>query len=226
MHRASQQWAVGSSLAVAAGLLLLGGAVGQIGAASSTDLAARRHGWSHTHQRADPCRHDGHSGRLPYCPPARALQPGSRSAAGSGHHRNCHAAAGGFSALTQWDIKRVLAYSTISQIGYMFVALGVGAWSAAIFHFMTHAFFKALLFLSAGIVINALHQRAQHLQNGRPSQGSPGSVLDLLDCGLFAGRIPADHRRFLQQRPDHLGSAGRPPAEARRCGFLPSSVSC
>jgi NADH-quinone oxidoreductase subunit L len=60
------------------------------------------------------------------------------------------------SALTQWDIKRVLAYSTISQIGYMFLALGVGAWSAAIFHFMTHAFFKALLFLAAGVVIKAL----------------------------------------------------------------------
>ncbi len=63
----------------------------------------------------------------------------------------------GFSALTQDDIKRVLAYSTISQIGYMFLALGVGAWAAAIFHFMTHAFFKALLFLAAGIVIEALH---------------------------------------------------------------------
>jgi NADH-quinone oxidoreductase subunit L len=62
----------------------------------------------------------------------------------------------GFSALTQRDIKRVLAYSTISQIGYMFLALGVGAWSAAIFHFMTHAFFKALLFLGAGAVILAL----------------------------------------------------------------------
>ena len=61
----------------------------------------------------------------------------------------------GFSALVQWDIKRVLAYSTISQIGYMFLALGVGAWSAAIFHFMTHAFFKALLFLGAGCVIQA-----------------------------------------------------------------------
>ncbi len=60
------------------------------------------------------------------------------------------------SALAQRDIKRVLAYSTISQIGYMFLALGVGAWSAAIFHFMTHAFFKALLFLSAGIVIQAM----------------------------------------------------------------------
>jgi NADH-quinone oxidoreductase subunit L len=63
----------------------------------------------------------------------------------------------GCSALTQSDIKKILAYSTISQIGYMFLALGVGAWSAAIFHFMTHAFFKALLFLAAGVVIVALH---------------------------------------------------------------------
>ena len=62
----------------------------------------------------------------------------------------------GFSGLTQRDIKRVLAYSTISQIGYMFLALGVGAWSAAIFHFMIHAFFKALLFLGAGSIILAL----------------------------------------------------------------------
>ena len=62
-----------------------------------------------------------------------------------------------FSALTQTDIKRILAYSTMSQIGYMFMALGVGAWSAAIFHLMTHAFFKALLFLASGSVILALH---------------------------------------------------------------------
>ncbi|MCW8887422.1 MAG: NADH-quinone oxidoreductase subunit L [Motiliproteus sp.] len=65
----------------------------------------------------------------------------------------------GFSALTQTDIKRILAYSTISQIGYMFLALGVGAWSAGIFHLVTHAFFKALLFLSAGSVILALHHQ-------------------------------------------------------------------
>src|SRR6185437_1923810 len=50
----------------------------------------------------------------------------------------------------------VLAYSTISQIGYMFLAMGVGAWSAGIFHFMTHAFFKSLLFLAAGVVIQAM----------------------------------------------------------------------
>jgi NADH-quinone oxidoreductase subunit L len=63
----------------------------------------------------------------------------------------------GFSALTQTDLKRILAYSTISQIGYMFLALGVGAWSSAVFHFMIHAFFKALLFLGAGAVIYLLH---------------------------------------------------------------------
>lgn len=62
-----------------------------------------------------------------------------------------------FTALNQHDIKRILAYSTISQIGYMFMALGVGAWSASIFHLMTHAFFKALLFLGAGAVIHCLH---------------------------------------------------------------------
>jgi NADH-quinone oxidoreductase subunit L len=65
---------------------------------------------------------------------------------------------GGLAALAQRDLKRILAYSTISQIGYMFLALGVGAWWAAIFHFVTHAFFKALLFLSAGSVVRALHE--------------------------------------------------------------------
>ncbi|RJS91318.1 NADH-quinone oxidoreductase subunit L [Salinisphaera sp. Q1T1-3] len=67
----------------------------------------------------------------------------------------------GFAALAQTDIKRAIAYSTMSQIGYMFLALGVGAWHAAIFHLMIHAFFKSLLFLTAGSVIIACH----HEQN-------------------------------------------------------------
>ena len=67
----------------------------------------------------------------------------------------------GFCALAQTDIKRILAYSTMSQIGYMFLALGVGAWQVAVFHLMTHAFFKALLFLGSGAVILAYH----HEQN-------------------------------------------------------------
>ena len=63
--------------------------------------------------------------------------------------------------LKQWDIKRVLAYSTVSQLGYMFIGVGVGAYTAGIFHLVTHAFFKALLFLGSGSVIFALH-RAYH----------------------------------------------------------------
>ena len=69
-------------------------------------------------------------------------------------------------ALMQRDIKRVLAYSTISQIGYMFLALGVGAWSAALFHFLTHACFKALLFLAAGSVILSLRHEQDMFRMG------------------------------------------------------------
>ena len=60
--------------------------------------------------------------------------------------------------MTQWDIKKVLAYSTVSQLGYMFLAVGVGAFNAAMFHLMTHAFFKALMFLGSGSVIHAMHE--------------------------------------------------------------------
>ncbi len=63
----------------------------------------------------------------------------------------------GLIALVQTDIKRVIAYSTMSQIGYMFCGVGIGAYSAGMFHLVTHAFFKALLFLGAGVVIHALH---------------------------------------------------------------------
>jgi len=72
----------------------------------------------------------------------------------------------GCSAMTQRDIKRVLAYSTMSQIGYMFVALGVGAYSAAVFHFVTHALFKSLLFLGAGVVILGLGGEHDMFQMG------------------------------------------------------------
>ena len=64
---------------------------------------------------------------------------------------------GALIACGQNDIKRILAFSTVSQLGYMMLALGVGSWTAAIFHLLTHAFFKALLFLGAGSVIHAAH---------------------------------------------------------------------
>ncbi|HSL71632.1 MAG TPA: NADH-quinone oxidoreductase subunit L, partial [Longimicrobiales bacterium] len=65
-------------------------------------------------------------------------------------------------ALAQYDIKKVLAYSTVSQLGYMFIGVGVGAYTAGMFHLMTHAFFKALLFLGSGSVIHAMHHALHH----------------------------------------------------------------
>jgi NADH-quinone oxidoreductase subunit L len=79
-------------------------------------------------------------------------------------------------ALVQNDIKRVLAYSTVSQLGYMFLALGVGAWWVAIFHLVTHAFFKALLFLGAGSVIHAV-----------------GGEQDMRRMGALKDKIPTTH---------------------------------
>jgi NADH-quinone oxidoreductase subunit L len=82
--------------------------------------------------------------------------------------------------LVQNDIKRVLAYSTVSQLGYMFLALGVGAFSAAVFHVFTHAFFKALLFLGAGSVIHAM-----------------SGEQDMRNMGDLAGKIPVTYRTML-----------------------------
>jgi NADH-quinone oxidoreductase subunit L len=83
-------------------------------------------------------------------------------------------------ALKQNDIKKVLAYSTVSQLGYMFLGLGVGAYTGAVFHVMTHAFFKALLFLGAGSVIHAMH----HEQ-------------DIRKMGGLAKKLPHTHWTFL-----------------------------
>ena len=96
----------------------------------------------------------------------------------------------GFSALTQWDIKRVLAYSTISQLGYMFLALGVGAWSAAVFHFMTHAFFKALLFLGAGVIISRLHHEHSMFKMGGLRKELPFTFWVYLIGGSALAALP------------------------------------
>ena len=73
-------------------------------------------------------------------------------------------------ALKQWDIKKVLAYSTVSQLGYMFLGVGVGAIASGIFHLVTHAFFKALLFLGSGSVIHALHHAYHHTHRHEDAQ--------------------------------------------------------
>jgi len=79
-------------------------------------------------------------------------------------------------AIQQYDIKKVLAYSTISQLGYMFVAVGVGAFTAGVFHLMTHAFFKALLFLGAGAVIHSVHHAWDHGPHGDGHHGDPNDM--------------------------------------------------
>ena len=96
----------------------------------------------------------------------------------------------GFSAVTQRDIKRVLAYSTISQIGYMFLALGIGAWSAAVFHFMIHAFFKALLFLGAGAVIAAMHHEHDMFKMGGLRKKMPVTFWTFLIASASLAALP------------------------------------
>jgi NADH-quinone oxidoreductase subunit L len=86
-------------------------------------------------------------------------------------------------AIKQWDIKKVLAYSTISQLGYMFVGVGVGAYSAGVFHLATHAFFKALLFLGAGSVIYAMHAAYHH-------SGNHGDAQDMRNMGGLRKSMP------------------------------------
>src|SRR5450830_623118 len=156
MGLAARQWPVGSGLAVAAAALLLGGALGKSAQlplqtwlpdamAGPTPVSALIH--SATMVTAGVYL-------IARTNVLYTLAPDVRLAVAIvGTVTLLYAC---FSALAQHDIKHVLAYSTMSQIGYMFLALGVAGWSAAIFHFMTHAFFKALLFLAAGVVIEAL----------------------------------------------------------------------
>lgn len=92
--------------------------------------------------------------------------------------------------ITQYDIKKVLAYSTVSQLGFMFLALGVGAFSSAIFHVMTHAFFKACLFLGAGSVIHGLHHEQDVRFMGGLLKKMPITAITFLICTLAISGIP------------------------------------
>lgn len=96
----------------------------------------------------------------------------------------------GFAALVQTDIKRILAYSTMSQIGYMFLALGVQAWDAAIFHLMTHAFFKALLFLASGAVIHACHHEQNIFKMGGLWKKLPLAYASFVVGGAALAALP------------------------------------
>ena len=93
--------------------------------------------------------------------------------------------------ITQWDIKKVLAYSTVSQLGYMFLAVGVGAFGAGMFHLMTHAFFKALMFLGSGSVIHAMHEEQDIRKMGGLKSKLPIThITFLIGCIAIAGVPP------------------------------------
>ena len=130
----------------------------QVGADPALHLAAGRDGRPDAGLGADPRGHDGDRRRVPRRPDQRAVRAWRRSPARwwreSARSTALFAATIG---LRQYDIKKVLAYSTVSQLGYMFLGVGTGAYAAGIFHLVTHAFFKALLFLGSGSVIHAMH---------------------------------------------------------------------
>ena len=190
LHAAQVQWSTGSAYAIAAAALLLGGAVGK-----SAQLPLQT--WLP----------DAMAGPTPT---SALIHAATMVTAGVYLIARTHvlfelappvqfavAAIGaatllmaGFSALTQNDIKRVLAYSTVSQIGYMFLALGVGAWGAAIFHFMTHAFFKALLFLAAGIIIESLHHEHNIFRMGGLRKELPVAFWTFLIAGCSLAGLP------------------------------------
>lgn len=109
-------------------------------------------------------------------------------------------------ALTQHDIKRVLAYSTVSQLGYMFLALGSGAFTAAMFHVVTHAFFKACLFLGSGSVIHAM----EHVEHGLHEEGKDVHFdpQDMRFMGGLKEFMPSTHKTFLIAT---IAIAGIPP---------------
>jgi NADH-quinone oxidoreductase subunit L len=190
MQRASTQWQVGSGVAVAAAALLLGGALGKSAQlplqtwlpdamAGPSPVSALIH--AATMVTAGVyliARMNGLFSLAPSVMLAVAIIGALTLLLA------------GFSALVQRDIKRVLAYSTISQIGYMFLALGVGAWSAAIFHFMTHAFFKALLFLGAGTIIISLHHEHDMFKMGGLRKEMPTTFWTFLVGASALAAIP------------------------------------
>ena len=92
--------------------------------------------------------------------------------------------------VAQTDIKKVFAYSTVSQLGFMFLALGVGAYSAGVFHLMTHAFFKALLFLGAGSVIHGCHHEQEMSQMGGLLKKMPITAVTLFAAGMAIAGLP------------------------------------
>ncbi len=184
-RKATSLWPVGSALAVATAALLLGGAVGKSAQlplqtwlpdamAGPSPVSALIHAATMVTAGVYLIARTNALFRLA---PSVLMVVAIIGAAGI--------LIAGLSATTQRNIKRVLAYSTMSQLGYMFLALGVGAWSGAIFHLVTHAFFKSLLFLGAGVVILAVNHEHDIFAMGGIARKSPFTFWTFL-IGAFA----------------------------------------
>ena len=163
---------------------------GEVGAVPAARLAPRRDGGPDAGLGAAPCGDDGGRRRVPGGVGGSALRPGSLGPGRMLWVGTVTAAFAALLGLVQTDIKRVLAYSTCSQLGFMVAALGAGSAFAGYFHLGTHAFFKALLFLGAGSVIHAVHSN------------------ELKDMGGLARRMPLTAVTFALGA---LSLAGIPP---------------
>jgi NADH-quinone oxidoreductase subunit L len=189
-QKATSQWQTGCTLATAVAALLLGGAVGK-----SAQLPL--HTWLPDAMAGpSPVSALIHAATMVTAgvyliartnvlftlAPAVQMAVGIIGAAGI--------LVAGLSATTQRNIKRVLAYSTMSQLGYMFLALGIGAWSGAIFHLVTHAFFKSLLFLAAGVLILAMNHEHDIYAMGGMARKSPFTFWMFLIAALTLAALP------------------------------------
>jgi NADH-quinone oxidoreductase subunit L len=190
LDRAGEVWYAGDPLAVTAAFLLLGGAVGKSAQlplqtwlpdamAGPTPVSALIH--AATMVTAGVYL-------IARLHPLYELAPAAQTAIAVIGAATLLIA--GIAALAQTDMKRILAYSTVSQIGYMFLALGVGAWSGAILHLMTHAFFKALLFLAAGAVMLRLHHETDIFRMGGLRRELPAAFWSMLIGGAALAGVP------------------------------------
>ena len=202
---------------------------GQVGAVPASHLASRRDGGPDPGLGPHSCGDHGDRRRVHGGAAVAAVRavarPRSASCTIVGATTAFFAATVG---LVQNDIKKVIAYSTCSQLGYMFVGLGVGGYSLGIFHLFTHAFFKALLFLGAGSVITAMHHEQDMRRDGRAAQGDPVHLLDDDDRHAGADRrrhsVHVDRlRRLRLEGRDHRGCLRLAPLRRGLCASCAST---
>ena len=205
-----RRWRYGYWLLVIAGAGHLLRLRRQKRAVSAARLVARRHGRPDARLGTGAFGDDGGGGRVS----GGAVLPGLHARGAAGHRLSSGCITlflAATIAITATDIKRVLAYSTVSQLGYMMLALGVGGWVAGLFHLITHAFFKSLLFMCSGSVIHACHTNDMTQMGGLRHKMPWTAYTMLVGClAIIGAGIPFLDRaeRLLLEGRDH---------RARRC---------